>query len=62
MGLGKYSRTEDGEETQWALNFSGAFRLTQSLWDQLLRDATKVVCLTSTSHCTPVRFISHLIV
>jgi len=53
MGLGKWTPTADGEETQWAMNFSGPFRLTRRLWDTLLEDGTKVVCLTSTSHCAP---------
>ena len=54
MGLGAYTRTSDGDdEMQWAMNYMGAFRLTQQLWDTLLDDGTQVLCLTSTSHCTP---------
>lgn len=53
MGLGAYTRTFDGDEGQWATNYLGPFRLTQRLWPTLLRDDTKVICLTSVSHCTP---------
>ena len=53
MGLGAYTKTVDGDEGQWATNYLGPFRLTQRLWPLLLRSDTKIVCLTSTSHCTP---------
>lgn len=53
MGLGKYTPTVDGGETQWAMNYEGAFRLTHVLWSTLLRDDTAVLCLTSASHCAP---------
>lgn len=53
MGLGKYTLSADGEEMQWAMNYSGPFRLTQCLWVPLLQHNSKVVCLTSASHCTP---------
>ncbi len=53
MGLGKYTQSSDGEEMQWAMNYSGPFRLTHGLWSTLVSDDTKVICLTSTSHCKP---------
>ena len=53
MGLGKYTPTADGDETQWAMNYKGPFRLTHCLWDQILEDNTDVLCLTSASHCAP---------
>jgi NAD(P)-dependent dehydrogenase (short-subunit alcohol dehydrogenase family) len=37
MGLGHYTETVDGEEMQWAINYSGPFRLTQRLWEPLLK-------------------------
>jgi NAD(P)-dependent dehydrogenase (short-subunit alcohol dehydrogenase family) len=37
MGLGLYTETIDGEEMQWATNYSGLFRLTQCLWAPLLK-------------------------
>ena len=53
MGLGKYTTTTDGHEMQWAINFVGPFRLTQRLWDVLVKDSTRILCRTSASHCTP---------
>lgn len=53
MGLGTFTPTADGEEAQWAYNYAGPFRLTLGLWSRLVSDDTKVICLTSTSHCTP---------
>jgi len=53
MGLGQYMLSTDKEEMQWAMNCSGAARLTHCLWDIILRHGTKVLCLTSTSHCKP---------
>lgn len=53
MGMGKYTLSTDKEEMQWAMNCSGASRLTNCLWETILRHNTKVICLTSTSHCKP---------
>jgi len=53
MGLGVYTESSDGEEMQWATNYSGPFRLTQCLWAPLLQHNARVLCLTSSSHCTP---------
>lgn len=41
MGLGMYTETVDGEEMQWAINYSGPFRLTQALWQRLLKHSAR---------------------